>query len=302
MPEIHREYRDRLFCYIFGSEAHKEWTLSLYNAVNGTAYTDPEQISITTIEQVLYMGMHNDVAFLISDEINLYEQQSTPNPNMPLRLLQYTANIYERLISLWNKNKYGTTLIRLPAPKLVVFYNGLADQPEERTLSLSDAFAEAVRDEADISVRVRMININRGHSAGVVNSCKPLNEYTWLVDRVRTYGSQMPLEAAVDRTLREMPEDYLIKPWLEANREGVKRMLLTEYDEAKTMELFKEEGRAEGRAEGRLEGREQGFALGMARLARLMSKLLSQGRSADAERAANDEDYRNRLFEEYGID
>ena len=42
MPEIHREYRDRLFCYIFGSEAHKEWTLSLYNAVNGTAYTDPE--------------------------------------------------------------------------------------------------------------------------------------------------------------------------------------------------------------------------------------------------------------------
>ena len=298
MPEIHREYRDRLFCYIFGSEAHKEWTLSLYNAVNGTAYTDPEQISITTIEQVLYMGMHNDVAFLISDEINLYEQQSTPNPNMPLRLLQYTANIYERLISLWNKNKYGTTLIRLPAPKLVVFYNGLADQPEERTLSLSDAFAEDVRDEADISVRVRMININKGHSAGVVNSCKPLNEYTWLVDRVRTYGSQMPLEAAVDRTLREMPEDYLIKPWLEANREGVKRMLLTEYDEAKTMELFKEEGRAEGR----LEGREQGFALGMARLARLMSKLLSQGRGADAERAANDEDYRNRLFEEYGID
>ena len=69
-------------------------------------------------------------------------------------------------------------------------------------------------------------------------------------------------------------------------------------DEAKTMELFKEEGRAEGRAEGR----EQGFALGMARLARLMSKLLSQGRGADAERAANDEDYRNRLFEEYGID
>ena len=71
-------------------------------------------------------------------------------------------------------------------------------------------------------------------------------------------------------------------------------MLLTEYDEARTMELFKEEGRAEGR--------EQGFALGMARLAQLMSKLFSQGRSVDAERAANDEDFRNRLFEEYGID
>jgi hypothetical protein len=157
-------------------------------------------------------------------------------------------------------------------------------------MNLSDAFADAVRHEADISVRVRMININKGHSAGVVNNCKPLNEYTWLVDRIRDYGSQMPLESAVDLALQEMPETYLIKPWLEANREGVKRMLLTEYDEAKTMELFKEEGR------------EQGFALGMARMARLMSKLFSQGRGADAERAANDEAYRNRLFEEYGID
>ena len=71
-------------------------------------------------------------------------------------------------------------------------------------------------------------------------------------------------------------------------------MLLTEYDEAKTMELFKEEGRAESR--------EQGFALGMARLARLMSKHFSQGRGADVERAANDEEFRNRLFEEYGIE
>ena len=99
------EYKDRLFSFVFGNEAHKEWTLSLYNAINDTHYDNPDDISIETIRQVLYMGMHNDVAFLISDEINLYEQQSTPNPNMPLRLLQYTANIYERLISLW---KYRT--------------------------------------------------------------------------------------------------------------------------------------------------------------------------------------------------
>ena len=31
-------------------------------------------------------------------------------------------------------------------------------------------------------------------------------------------------------------------------------MLLTEYNEAETMELFKEEGREEGRKEGRKEG------------------------------------------------
>lgn len=38
-------------------------------------------------------------------------------------------------------------------------------------------------------------------------------------------------------------------------------MLLTEYNEAEVMELFKEDGRKEGREEGRKEGREEGKIL-----------------------------------------
>ena len=30
------QYKDRLFNFLFGSEENKEWTLSLYNAVNGS--------------------------------------------------------------------------------------------------------------------------------------------------------------------------------------------------------------------------------------------------------------------------
>ena len=36
-------------------------------------------------------------------------------------------------------------------------------------------------------------------------------------------------------------------------------MLLTEYNEAEQMELFKEDGRREGRAEGEVIGREKGI-------------------------------------------
>ena len=245
MADELRNYKDRLFSFIFGSEEHKDWTLSLYNAVNNSSYTDPEQIQITTLKQVVYMGMHNDVAFLIADDVNLYEQQSTFNPNMPLRLMQYTGNMYEKLITLQGKNKYGRTLIPLPVPKLVVFYNGPSDKPDETILNLSDAFPEAKRGEADIEVRVRMININRGRSAGLAASCKPLEEYTWIIDRIREHEKTMELEAAIDLGLDEMPETFLIKPYLDANRVEVKKMLLTEYNEAKTMELFKEEGREE---------------------------------------------------------
>ena len=313
MAEEMRAYKDRLFCFIFGSEAHKDWTLSLYNAVNGTAYTNPGDIVIATLTQVLYMGMHNDVAFLIADEVNMYEQQSTFNPNMPLRLMQYTSNIYEKLITMWRKNKYGKTLIRLPVPKLVVFYNGRAEEPDDMVLNLSDAFPEEKRGEADIAVRVRMVNINTGKSPKVMRQCKPLDEYTWLVGRIRLREKEMALEAAVDAALDEMPDSFLIKPYLEANRVEVKKMLLTEYNEARTMELFKEEGRMEGRMEGRKEGRKEGrtegrregmmegTAFGEARLGELISRLIALGRTEDVARAASDQAYRNQLYREFSM-
>ena len=293
MPRMEKEYKDRLFCYIFGSEAHKEWTLSLYNAVGGTSYDAPEDITIATIEQVLYMGVHNDVAFLICDEVHLYEQQSTFNPNMPLRLMQYVSNIYERLITLRKKNKYGSTLISLPTPKLVVFYNGKDDQPEETTMYLSDAFNDNTKADADIWVRVRMININRGRSEEIKAACRPLSEYTWIVEAIRRNRQQMSLDEAVDMALNNMPSDFIIKPWLEANRKGVRNMLLTEYSEEETMQLFKEEYRKEGRDEGRKEGRKE--------LSSLIKELIARGRSADIERVVTDPGYCDKLIEDMGL-
>ncbi|MBQ3479088.1 MAG: hypothetical protein IJH25_13065 [Clostridia bacterium] len=244
------EYKDRLFSFMFGNSEHREWTLSLYNAVNGTRYDDPEQISIETIRQVLYMGMHDDVAFIIADILSLYEQQSTFNPNMPVRMLEYTANLMEKYMRQNRLNKYSRRQIMLPVPKLVVFYNGLEDEPDEKTLWLSDALNPEHRQAADITVKVRMININQGRNAALMNMCRPLTEYAWIVDRIRQENKTNTLDAAIDKTINRLPGDFVTKPFLEAHRAEVKNMLLTEYNEAETMELFKEEGRAEGRAEG----------------------------------------------------
>ena len=46
-----REYKDRLFKFIFKD---KEKLLSLYNALNSSHYTNPEDIEITTLEDVIY--------------------------------------------------------------------------------------------------------------------------------------------------------------------------------------------------------------------------------------------------------
>ena len=63
---INREYKDRLFKFIFGNPRHKDWTLTLLNAVSGTNYTDSDAVEFTTIEDAVYLGMKNDVSFLLT--------------------------------------------------------------------------------------------------------------------------------------------------------------------------------------------------------------------------------------------
>lgn len=78
-----RQFKDRLFKFLFGNPEHKDWTLSLCNALLGTNYTDAESIELTTIEDAVYMKMKNDVSLLLHGEMLFLEQQSTRNPNMP---------------------------------------------------------------------------------------------------------------------------------------------------------------------------------------------------------------------------
>lgn len=147
-------------------------------------------------------------------------------------------------------NKYGARLLTLPAPKLVTFYNGTLDREDETVLRLSDSFPSGMK--GDIEVTVRMININYGRSEDVLRACEPLREYAWLVEEIRRNMASNGIEEAVDKAVAAMPRDFVIKAFLDEHRAEVKGMLLTEYNEAETMELFKEEGRQEGRQEERL--------------------------------------------------
>ena len=262
---VQREYRDRLFKFIFGRSENKKWTLSLYNAINGSNHTNEEDIQLNTIESVLYMGMKNDVSFLVDDNFSFYEQQSTINPNMPARYLIYAGMAYSGLIEDREINIYSSKQQNLPVPKCVCFYNGAAETEDRFVLSLSGAFGG--RSDSDIDVRVTMININRGHNKELLDACEPLKEYGWFGDTVRTCQKRgKSLEGAVDTALSEMPDDFVIKPFLINNRAEVKHMILTEFNEKKILRGAwregKEEGIAEGRAEGKAEGRAEGIAIG----------------------------------------
>ena len=254
MTEANRLYKDRVFKFIFGNPENKEWTLSLYNAVNGSNYSNPDDIQFNTIEDAVYMSMKNDVSFIILDEMNLWEHQSSFNPNMPMRFLTYGTQLYEKFTATSGYYKFSRKLQRLPKPHCICFYNGTEEQPEQQVLKLSDAFGG----EGDIEVKVKMLNVNYGKNRALLETCQPLREYAWLVDRVREHQRVLQnLEAAVDASIDEMPDSFVIRTLIEAHRAGVKKMFLTEYDEEKMKEQERKEAFADGVDAGVAEANER---------------------------------------------
>ena len=284
---INEQHKDRLFRLIFGREENRAWTLNLYNAVNGTDYGDDALLEFNTMDDAVYMGMKNDLSFLVDGYLSVYGHQSSTNPNLPLRGLLYLSGLYNKYVRQNSVNLYGKKRIMLPVPRFIVFYNGLDAVKDEYFLHLSDAFPEGLRANSDAEIVVRMLNINYGRNREMMEKCEPLREYAWFVDRIRDNRRHgMELEPAVDAALDEMPKDYLIRYYLVGNRSEVKMSLLTEYNEAETMELFKRDFL------------EEGIDLGQENVYALIRWLKANGRGDKALAMVDDDVLREQLFEE----
>lgn len=251
--KYNKKYKDSLFRMVF---REKENLLSLYNAVNHTNYTDAEALDIVTLENAIYMNMKNDVAFLLCDYINMYEHQSTLNPNMPLRDLFYIAREYEKLVE--QKLLYKSTAIRIPTPHFVVFYNGNEKAPESQTLKLSELYS-VPQNEPELELKVQMFNINYGQNREIMERCKALQDYSIYVDKVRKYAEKMPIADAVENAVTECIEEGVLEKFLKKCRREAVNMSIFEYDEEAVKEMWREDFREEGREEGRKEGLEFGI-------------------------------------------
>ena len=257
-----REYRDRLFKAIFGrdNEQSKKWRLDLYNALNGTSYTDPDALEVNTIENVIYMTMRNDISFLVDSQMTLYEQQSTHNPNMPLRGLFYLSQLYQMYIEKNDMNILTSILVKIPEPRFVVFYNGSTKKPDTFKMHLSDAF-EKRRDgdggdlaavAKDFEWTATVININPGHNSALQKNCKPLYDYVRYVGKITDNKKKgLPIKEAVDDAVNWAIKENLLDGFFRVNKAEVSAMCLTEYDEEATMRAFRREGFDEGYAEGK---------------------------------------------------
>ena len=280
---VHRNYKNGLFLMIFGN---KPALLRLYNSINDSNYTNPDDLIINTIEGVLYLGMKNDASFIINNELNLYEAQSTWNPNMPLRGLLYFSRLYEEYLAEHGLNIYSTKLIQLPTPKYIVFYNGTKNEGDSRVLKLSDSYIHNESQEACLECTVTMVNINYGHNKKLMESCRDLYEYAFLIEEIRKgLRTDASLSVAVDRAVEVCINEGILKSFLLRHRAEVKNVILEEFDLKKQLSLERKEG----------------FEDGQELILALTQKLIEASRFDDLKRATIDREYRLALLKKFDL-
>ena len=326
--KVNCRYKDSLFRMLFNSDESRQDLLELYNGLNNSEYDNPEQLTINTINDVIYMNMKNDVSFIIDSHMVLLEHQSTFNPNMPLRGLFYYSELYMSYLESIKSKKsiYGPVLVKIPTPQFIVLYNGtdkrIADTVE---LRLSDSFTDKEKGKG-FEWTAKMLNINYGHNEKLLLKCKKLQEYSKFIDRVRYYFAiEKDIDKAMKSSIDYCIENNILADFLKKHRAEVMKMSLYYFDKKAEYEGiangYKEigyaegheegyteghadghdEGFVEGHAEGHAEGQREGIAIGDSRSMKLASLLVKAKRYDDIDRAESDPDYRQQLLKEYNL-
>lgn len=241
--------------------------LSLYNAINGTAYENADDLEIVTLENAIYMGMKNDLAFIIDTNLFLYEHQSTYNPNMPLRDLFYISSEYQKLGD--HKSLYSSTQQKIPAPNFIVFYNGTEKKADRWENTLSEAY-ETLTTDPKLELKVLTLNINEGHNKDLMEQCHTLREYAQYVTKVREYARTTELNTAVEQAVNDCIQNGILAEFLRKHKSEVIAMSIFEYDKEEEEKKLRKAEYEAGYNTGYDTGYGSGYDIGKKEIVRQM--------------------------------
>ena len=248
MKKHNRRYKDSVFVDFFSEDrTAKANFLALYNALHGTDYQSTAILKNIRLKQVLYMSFANDVSYLVDNKIIvLAEHQSTINPNMPIRCLEYIARLYEQFYK--SKEKYSRKQLAIPTPEFYVFYNGKEPYRGDSLLKLSDSFTQK-HNEYALELSVKVVNINYDKASEILKRCKPLKQYSLFVDAVRR-NIAVDKEHGFEKAIKECIQNDILREYLQRKSKEVLNMLIGEYDYDTDIAVQREESFDMGRSEG----------------------------------------------------
>ncbi len=242
MSNGNREYKSDVFSMLMED---KNNALAVYNVLNGTNLTNPDEVEIQTLDKGVSLTVRNDAAFVVDASLSVYEHQSTVCPNMPVRNLIYYTTIVSEYLK--KKNIFGRKLVKIPVPKFVVFYNGDEQQPPEYEMKLSDAYEKKV-DNPELELVCKVYNINFGKNKDMLDRCQILREYMTFVDYVRFYHKEQNFEdlcIAINRAIDRCINEGVLKDFLQKNRAEVIKVTQLDYTFDRQVVLEREDAREE---------------------------------------------------------
>ncbi len=244
-----REMKSSAFTALFSDPKN---AALLYAALDGEKVS-PEDIQFTTLEGVLFMAKKNDLAFTAANKVLIIsEHQSTLNENMPLRMAIYYGRTMEQLIE--KRSLYRTRMLPIPTPEFYMFYNGDAPFPSEKILKLSDAYLEKER-EPMLNLQVKAVNINLPENHALLQKCRPLYEYSWLVQRMKEYQDKgEDQDSAIINAVKDCEREGILTDFVKRHGSEVVNMLFTQFNMEDALEVRWEEGLEEGLKKGEIIG------------------------------------------------
>ncbi len=246
-PKPNRKYKDSVFTVLFNS---RESLLELYKVLHpedtGITINDIEKIAL---ENVLLIRRYNDAAMGVRDKlIILVEQQSTMNPNMPVRLLLYIAGEYEKLIKKNGdlKTLYSKKLIGLPAPEFYVIYTGSEKCGDY--MHLSDAFPEEYKNSLFLQLDIKVIKSEDKNNilGGYITFVKKAEELK------HTPG--YTFTDALKETVQWCRQENILAGFMEERSDELMSLMLEEWNIEDAIKYNREDAEEEGMKKGRQEG------------------------------------------------
>lgn len=243
-----KKYKDGLFRDYFSD---KNRLLELCNALLETDGKNPDEIIVNTLDGVFFGNLKNDLSCVYKNNfLVMIEHQSTPNENMPLRMLFYVAELFKQYIEPFKEKIYRLNQIELPTPKFYLFYNGRKNEPEQRQMKLSTAF----KNSSGLELVVNFYNLKEGNNENFLKQSASLKSYCIFVNRVeKNLREGMILEKAIQEAIDYCINADVMAEYLKTRRKEVISMLGFEYDENLARKAIADEAREIGEAKKQIE-------------------------------------------------
>ena len=305
--------KDSVFTTLFGES---KYTLDLYRSLHPEdTETTEKDIKIITTDNILVSGMFNDLSFLIGLKMMIFaEAQSTFSVKLAIRLfLYYAVSLKEYIddmeIDLYSDSRilgYRTKKIvdgkviksdpvyNLPTPEFYVIYTGNDDVPD--TIDFADLYLPSSDGTKKVTLSVKIIRSSSREGDFVsqyIRFCKAATEMR--------RKNRDDLNLAVKELTEYCLLNNILADFIKEHENEVYTMMDTLFNQERVTEIHEKNLVWEGYNNGFAEGEVKGRAEGENKLGALFRALEEAERKDDAFKAASDTEYRQKLYEEFGI-